>query len=343
MAVTPKVSVIVPVYNNARYLHQALDSVVNQTLKEIEIIIVNDGSTDASLDIINEYASKDLRIKVINQPNRGVANAINNGMARATSEYLAEMDSDDYIKPEMYEELYEYSKTNDLDIVISNYYEFVGNHENIKTKLCRFFDTPNWYYKNLYPSDFYINKLSEDYLRGFGWCIIWSALYKKSFLIENKICWNEDVRAYNDNGFWFQTRALAKKIMYVDKAYYFYRRDNSSSTINNFEKFEEDFFGEQIFIKNFLKERNLWNDLKDLYIKQTFLDYLYFALPKLPDNKINQFFLKISGILSEFINQHGDMTRNIFNEYEWSTLNMIVNDPLKAVRKYRIERIYRRT
>jgi len=77
--ISPKVSVIVPVYNNYEYLHQALDSLVNQTLKDIEIIIVNDGSTDRSIDIIKDYAIKDSRIVVIDQPNAGIAKSINKG------------------------------------------------------------------------------------------------------------------------------------------------------------------------------------------------------------------------------------------------------------------------
>lgn len=336
----PKVSVVVPVYNNDKYLHQAIGSLVNQTLKDIEIIIVNDGSTDGSLDIIKEYASKDSRIIIIDQENGGLSNAINNGIAIAKGEYLAEMDSDDYVKPEMYEELFESAKANALDIVTSNYYAFTGSNENPDARLRRFFDAPDWYGKELYPYAFYNDKLSDDYLKGFGLSLIWTSLYRREFLIENNIRWNENVRAYSDNGFWAQTKILAKKIMYVDKAYYFYRCDNSNSTINNFKKFEQDLFGEQDFIKNFLTERNLWEDLKDFYIKKIFDDYIYFALSKLPADKINRFFSKISVILSECVKENKDIAHNTFNEYEWRTLHVIINDPLRAAKKYRIEQIY---
>ena len=93
----PKVSVIVPVYNVEKYLDQCLDSIVSQTLDDIEIIIVNDGSTDESLKVINKYAERDSRIKVVNQTNGGYAKAVNKGLSIASGEYVAEVDSDDYI------------------------------------------------------------------------------------------------------------------------------------------------------------------------------------------------------------------------------------------------------
>jgi len=332
----PKVSVVVPVYNSAKYLRQALDSIVNQTLKEIEIIVVNDGSTDESLNIIKEYVSKDCRIILIDQPNGGVANAINNGIAMARGEYLAEMDSDDYIKPEMYEELYGHAKTNDLDIAISNYYEFTGNTEDFEAVPRRFFDTPEWYNKVFDPQEFYRDKFSGDHLKGFGQCVcaIWTSLYKREFLTENSICWNEKVRAYNDNGFWYQTRTLAKKIMYIDKAYFFHRRDNTGSTTNNFEKFEQDLFGEQDHVKNFLIEKNLWDGVKDLYVKRIFQDYLYFALPNLSPGKIKQFTAKISSILSDFVRQNGDIAHNALTENERRIFSIITENPSTFARMY---------
>lgn len=336
----PKVSIIMPVYNSDKYLRQALDSVVNQTLKDIEIIIVNDGSTDKSLDIIQEYASKYSNIVIIDQVNGGVGNAINNGFKIARGEYLAEIDSDDYIKPEMYEELYERIKINDLDIVISNYYEFTGHGETFEAKLQNFFNTPEWYNKELYPYTFYNDKTSCDYLKGFAWSAVWTALYKREFLLENNIYWNENVRAYNDTGFWVQTRTLAKKIMHINKAYYFHRSDNSVSTVNNFEKFEQDFFGEHLFVKKFLIEKCLWNNLKEFYIKQIFCDCVNFALPKLPNNKIKQFVLKTSSILSECIIKDEDITSNIFNESEWKIFHQIINDPLIFARKYIVMQAY---
>ena len=101
-----KVSVIVPVYNVEKYLDRCLDSIINQTLNEIEIILVDDGSTDSSGEKCDEYKKKDLRIKVIHKKNKGLGYARNSGLEVATGKYIAFVDSDDYIDRRMFESLY---------------------------------------------------------------------------------------------------------------------------------------------------------------------------------------------------------------------------------------------
>jgi glycosyltransferase involved in cell wall biosynthesis len=113
-----KVSVIVPVYNVELYLEECLDSIICQTFKEIEIILINDGSIDRSLDIMELYASKDSRITVLNQPNRGVSVARNAGIQHASGEYILFADSDDTIVPEAIEELYRKAGETGADLVI---------------------------------------------------------------------------------------------------------------------------------------------------------------------------------------------------------------------------------
>ena len=117
-----KVSIIVPVYNVEKYIHKCLDSLVNQTLKELEFIFVNDGSPDNSPKIIKEYQKKDKRIKLLNKENGGHASARNLGLEHAKGEYIAFLDSDDYVKENMYEILYNRAKKDNLDIVICNNY-----------------------------------------------------------------------------------------------------------------------------------------------------------------------------------------------------------------------------
>ena len=112
-----KVSIIVPVYNIEKYLAKCLDSLINQTLEDIEIICVNDGSTDNSAEILNEYAQKDCRIKIINQDNAGLSAARNTGINAANGEYIGYVDSDDWIDLNFYEKLYNAAKDTDADIV----------------------------------------------------------------------------------------------------------------------------------------------------------------------------------------------------------------------------------
>ena len=112
-----KVSVIIPVYNVEPYLKQCMDSVVGQTLKEIEIICVDDGSTDGSLDILREYAAEDNRIQIIEQKNAGAGAARNNGMRHATGKYLSFLDSDDFFEPRMLEKAYDLAEKDQADFV----------------------------------------------------------------------------------------------------------------------------------------------------------------------------------------------------------------------------------
>ena len=114
-----KVSVIVPIYNAEKYLVQCLDSVVNQTLEDIEIILIDDGSTDGSAEICKKYLS-DSRVTYYHKENEGLAAARADGIARASGEYLGFVDSDDWIKPEMYEKMYNAAKSNDSDVVFCN-------------------------------------------------------------------------------------------------------------------------------------------------------------------------------------------------------------------------------
>ena len=124
-----KVSVIVPVYNVEKYLRECLESLVNQTLKEIEIICINDGSDDSSLEVLNEYASKDSRFKIISQQNQGQGIARNKGIDIANGEYLQFVDPDDWVETNMLEKLYNFANKNNSNVVrfnYSNYNDYSG-------------------------------------------------------------------------------------------------------------------------------------------------------------------------------------------------------------------------
>ena len=113
-----KISVIVPIYNDDRYLHECLDSIINQTFEDIEIICVNDGSTDESLNILKQYESRDCRVKVISQENKGVGAARNAGIKIASGEYIYFIDADDFLELTGLEEMYDLSQQMDLDLLI---------------------------------------------------------------------------------------------------------------------------------------------------------------------------------------------------------------------------------
>ena len=127
-------SIIIPVYNSEKYLEECLNSVLNQTLKDIEIICVNDGSTDNSLKILENIAAQDLRVRIINQENKGQGNARNAGLEAANGDYVGFVDSDDFISPDFYEKLYLYND----DIILSTRRQYYENgkfrSKNFKVK-----------------------------------------------------------------------------------------------------------------------------------------------------------------------------------------------------------------
>lgn len=128
----PKVSIIIPVYNSEKYLHKCLDSVTNQTLKDIEIICINDGSTDNSLNILNEYASNDKRFVVISQKNQGQAIARNNVLNIASGEYIGFVDSDDFVELDMFEKMYSLAIENNCDTIYCNYDRFWEGNKHLE-------------------------------------------------------------------------------------------------------------------------------------------------------------------------------------------------------------------
>jgi len=128
----PRVSIIVPIYNMENYLNRCLDSLLIQSLKEIEIIAVNDGSTDSTLPILNEYIRKDYRIKIINTNNMRVSSARNEGIKAATGDFIGFVDPDDWVEPKMYETMYNTAIKDKIDIVMCTYTREFGTHSKEK-------------------------------------------------------------------------------------------------------------------------------------------------------------------------------------------------------------------
>ena len=259
----PKVSVVVPCYNVERYLPQCMDSIINQTLKDIEIICVNDGSTDSTLRILQKYAEKDKRIKIIDKANSGYGASMNKGFSEASGEYLGIVESDDWVEPDMFENLYNLAKSNDVDVVKSNFYFYWSKPKIINIKKDLFSKIEKG--EIIFPqSNIEIFRMMPS---------IWSAIYKRDFIKNNNIKFLETAGAsYQDTGFNFKVWAVASKVVFTDKAYLHYRQDNEQSSINNKGKafvicseFEE--------INNFLDKNSL--KLKDFLQRVKYDCYLW--------------------------------------------------------------------
>ena len=323
----PKVSVVIPVYNAERYLRTCLDSVVNQTLENIEIIIINDGSTDGSLRIIEDYAERDNRITVFDGPNVNVSHATNIGLDMASGEYVARVDADDYIKPTMYAEMYKTASENNLDVLKTDHINFTGEYDTFrqiyKDKLSGGMKT---YYNEVLSDD--INapdeKTTYKYLYNAHNSIMWDGLYRRDFLNEYNIRWNEDVTSGADNGFFFQTVALAKRFMTVNKAYYFHRKDNNDSIVHDKNKIARNFFTEYRYIKNKLKNLGKFDNVREHYYKRKMGDYSS-ALRRIPFEMKMGFVLNMSEDFAEDCNS-GDFTDNIDAKIS-RFVNLVVGDP----------------
>lgn len=220
----PKVSIVVPVCNVEKYVAKCLDSIIRQTLTDIEIICVDDGSTDNSGRILDAYAQKDSRIQVIHKENSGYGDSMNIGFSMAKGEYIGIVESDDAIKPEMYQVLYENAKEHDLDLIKSNaffWWEPLHLWDSSYSK-----DLEDFYDVVLTPKNresmflFFMNT--------------WTGIYKREFIERYHIRHNTTPGAsYQDNGFWVQTLCFCERAMWLKEAYYYYRQDNPTASVKS--------------------------------------------------------------------------------------------------------------
>lgn len=238
-----KVSIIVPVYNVEKYLRKCLDSLINQTLKDIEIICVNDGSKDNSPKILEEYAKKDNRIIVINQENAGLSVARNSGIDIAKGEYIGFVDSDDWIDLDYYEKLYNAASTNDTDIAVGGIIRVTGikkkkflnfeketltDNANLKFELC---DVPEKSY-------------------------VWNKIYKTQKLKELNLKFEEG-RIFEDCIFTPQALFFLGKMVTVPNTYYYYLRRGNSTVKQRSEKANADNVYANKKASDFIKEHNI--------------------------------------------------------------------------------------
>lgn len=254
-----KVSVIVPVYNAEKYLRQCMDSIVNQTLREIEILCVNDGSTDGSLDILKEYAKADGRVNIISQKNAGAGAARNTGLAQAKGEYLSFLDADDFFEPDMLEKAYAKAKEGKADLVVfesDQYFEEKDEFVKVGWTLRKAALPP---YRPMYYRNF-----TDNVFKVFvGWT--WDKLFKREFVLEYNLQFQEQ-RTSNDLLFVFSAIVLAKRIEIVEEVLVHQRRDSSDSLSKTREKSWDCFYEALKALKANLIRHGLFYELEQDYV-----------------------------------------------------------------------------
>lgn len=305
-----KVSIIIPVYNSEEFLEECLNSVIGQTLNDIEILCIDDCSTDNSLNILRNYAGKDKRVKIFcNNEHLGAALSRNVGLMNAQGEYIAFVDSDDCIVNNFCEVLYENCKCNGLDLILFNSIEY-----NFKGKRERVYFAENLNYENLI-FDWHIDK--NLILNKFF--VIWSKFYKKDLL--------DDIEFYNlpileDVLFHVETMLKAKKISYLPEFLYVYKKLNKNSLQNSKYRTKESFVIFDVFnhVKDILNKYDCFDDFTSNFIKFQINESrnMYFNIDLLYKEEA---YLRIKNLFKKFE----------FSENEFNDLNMINQNFFKNI------------
>lgn len=235
-----KVSVIVPVYNVEQYIRKCLDSLVNQTLKNIEIILVDDGSKDSSARIISEYSEKYSNVKYYKKENGGLSDARNYGMKYATGKYIAFIDSDDYVDVNLYKKMYEKAEKDDSDMVECNFY---------------------WVYPNKTKADIGEKYSGKNEMIEKARVLAWNKLYKKEILDEAKLQFPKGLR-YEDVEFFYKLVPYLERVSFVkEPLIYYVQRENS--LVNTLNEKARDIFEVLDNVISYYKEKKIYEKYKE--------------------------------------------------------------------------------
>ena len=270
-----KVSIIVPIYNVEKYLHRCVDSIINQSYKDLEIILVDDESPDKCPEMCDEYAKQDSRVKVIHKKNGGLGHARNSGLEIATGEYVAFIDSDDYVEPDMVEKLYADCVENNLDAIFADFY--VDGNECFKKSptFDKFYDSPSLMEEirldmvGAEPNNPSCSKIQYS---------VWRGLYSLSIIKKNNILFPSE-REFISEDIVFNLNFLfySYKVKTVSGKFYHYCFNNVSLT----HSYRKDRWEKQIFLLTYINSRvKEFSNPKDfrLRIGRTALAYSKIAI-----------------------------------------------------------------
>lgn len=252
-----KISIVIPVYNAEKYLRQCLDSLIGQTLKNIEIICVNDGSKDNSLEILREYKNKDSRIVIIDQINQGVSVARNNALKIAKGEYIGFVDSDDWVDADFFEKLYYSAIKNDCDIAVGgiawNFTSGELDFIDLKFKKSKIF--------NKTPDKYKITRVAKA-------AYIWNKIYKKELFEKLKLEFEPGI-CYEDMMFSHIILHESEKLVTVPNTFYHYRANPLSLVHNDTPEKKLDFKNEILKTIDYVKKNKIKVNIAKYYPQNT--------------------------------------------------------------------------
>lgn len=275
-----------PIYNSEKYICQCLDSIINQTLTDIEIILINDGSTDESLEILKTYVNKDKRIKLFTQENKGVSEARNRGIKESSGEYIGFVDIDDFIDVKMYESLYYNAKNNNSDMHICAFNEILDKKVNIIDKPLGLFQILRGSNIRRNYVDLIIN--NED----LALLPVWNKIYNANFIKENKIYFDTNRVVAEDRFFNINVMLKANIISSQNDKLYNYNRNNEMSATNRYnDKMIERYLEEKRDILDFIIKSECTmarlNKFKSQHYTKIFYQLLYYSMIEIKNGSIS--------------------------------------------------------
>ena len=315
-----RVSIILPSLNAKRYIDECLQSILGQTLKEIEVLCVDAGSDDGTRETIESYAAHDSRVKLILSERKSYGYQMNLGISMAKGKYVGIVEADDVVAPDMYQELYDVAEENSVDFVKADFYRFT--EINGKRSMVRNIVAREGYCRRV------INPSEEQICFNFP-MNTWSGIYRLEFLKKNGIRHHESPgAAFQDNGFWFQTFMHARRAYFVDKPYYMNRRDNPDSSVFDQRK-AHCICEEYEYIGKFLeKDAVIFDRYKCLYAYFAYRNYKW-MLEIIPYGEKPAFFRRFAALLQNF-HERKMLEGKIFLEFNKQALyemHAILKDP----------------
>lgn len=312
------ISIIVPVYKVEKYIHKCISSIINQTYSNIEIILVDDGSPDNCAKICDEYALKDKRIKVIHQKNMGLSEARNRGIEISKGEYIGFVDSDDYIEPTMFQDLYNAIIDNDADISICNFYVISNKRKVAKNNFKR---------RNFNKIEALKGVLLDKDIQSYAW----NKLYKRELFENIKYPIG---KKYEDIGTTFYLFEKSNKIAYIEKPEYNYLNREDSIVFNYNEQTIMDYT--DIIIERYKYVDNKYEQLKKYnfyYLAKTLITAFNDAESL---NKINNSLMKkieeLYSIVKKDIQKYGLVDNDLFsNEQKIEINKLLKNEEIKKL------------